>query len=143
MKVRRRIAQLSLRREGGKASLCRASFLVWMALLLTVGCGSSGSKIISVENGDAGQSVVASVGEKIEVTLQTVGPGQYGDPILSSESVKFLEESSSGTPNPGGSRQLYRFEAVSSGQVNITIPHTGGLPDGPVIPAFTITVMVK
>ena len=143
MKVRRRIAQLSLRREGGKASLCRASFLAWMALLLTVGCGSSGSKIISVDNGDAGQSVVASVGEKIEVTLQTVGPGQYGDPTLSSESVKFLEESSSGTPNPGGSRQLYRFEAVSSGQVDITIPYTGGLPDGPAIPAFTITVMVK
>ncbi len=143
MKVRRRIAQLSLRWEGGKASVYRACFLVWMALLLTVGCSSSGSKIISVGNGDTGQSVVASVGEKIEVTLQTVGPGQYGDPILSSESVKFLDESSAGTPNPGGSRQLYRFEAVSSGQVNITIPHTGGLADGPATPAFMITVTVK
>ena len=143
MKVRRRIAQLSLRREGGKASRCRACFLVWMAVLLTVGCGSSGSKIISVSNGDAGQSVDASVGETIEVTLQTVRPGQYGDPILSSGSVKFLEESSAGAPNPGGPRQLYRFEAVSSGRVNITIPHTGDLPDGPAIPAFTITVTVK
>ena len=142
MKLGRRIVQRSLRREGGKASLCRACFLVWMAVLL-VGCGSSESKIISVDNGGAGRSVVASVGEKIEVTLQTVGPGQYGDPILSSESVKFLEESSAGAPNPGGPRQLYRFEAVSSGRVNITIPHTGGLPDGPAIPAFMITVTVK
>ena len=142
MKVRRRITQRSLRREGSKASLCRACFLIWMAVLL-VGCGSSESKIISVDNGGAGQSVVASVGEKIEVTLQTVGPGQYGDPILSSGSVKFLEESSAGTPDPGGPRQLYRFEAVSTGQVNITIPHTGDLPDGPAIPAFMITVTVK
>ena len=138
MKVRKRISQLSLRREGGKASLCRACFLIWMVVLLIVGCGPSGSKIISVDNENTGQSVVASVGEKIEVTLQTIGPGQYGDPILSSGSVKFLEESSAGTPNPGGPRQLYRFEAVSSGQANITIPHTGGLPD-----AFTITVTVK
>ena len=138
MKVHKRIAQLSLRREGGKASLCRACFLIWMVALLIVGCSPSGSKIISVDNENTGQSVVASVGEKIEVTLQTIGPGQYGDPILSSGSVKFLEESSAGTPNPGGPRQLYRFEAVSSGQDNITIPHTGGLPD-----AFTITVTVK
>ena len=142
MEVRRRITQLLLGREGSKASLCRACFLVWMAVLL-VGCGSSESKIISVDNGGAGRSVVASVGEKIEVALQTVGPGQYGDPILSSGSVKFLEESSAGTPDPGGPRQLYRFEAVSSGRVNITIPHTGGLPDGPAIPAFMITVTVK
>ena len=129
MKVHKRIAQLSLR---------RACLLVWMVLLLTVGCGPSGSKIISLNNENTGQSVVATVGEKIEVTLQTVGPGQYGDPIVSSGSVKFLEESSAGTPNPGGPRQLYRFEAVSSGQANITIPHTGGLPD-----AFTLTVTVK
>ena len=138
MKVRKRIAQLSLRRERGKASLCRACLLVWMILLLAVGCGPTASKIISLDNGNTGQSVVAAVGEKIDVTLQTVGPGQYGDPIVSSGSVKFLEESSAGTPNPGGPRQLYRFEAVSSGQANITIPHTGGLPN-----AFTITVTVK
>ena len=138
MKVHKRIVQLSLRREGGKASLCRTCFLIWMVILLIVGCSPSESKIISVDNENTGQSVVASVGEKIEVTLQTVGPGQYGDPILSSGSVKFLEESSAGTPNPGGPRQLYRFEAVSSGQADITIPHTGGLSD-----AFTITVTVK
>jgi hypothetical protein len=113
-----------------------------MAVLL-VGCGSSESKIIRVDNGGAGRSVIASVGDKIEVTLQTVGPGQYGDPILSSESVKFLAESSAGAPNAGGPRQLYRFETVSSGRVDITIPHTGGLPDGPAVPAFMITVTVK
>lgn len=143
MKVRRVIVQLSLRRDGGKASLCRACLLVWMAVLLAVGCSFSGTKIISVDNDGAGQSVAALVGEKIEVTLQTVGPGQYGDPILSSESVKFLDESSASRPNPGGPRQLYRFEAVSSGKVNITIPHTGDLPNGPAIPAFMITITVK
>ena len=143
MKVRNNIESLPLHHQGGKTSLNVTCFLVLMALLLTVGCDFSGSKIISVDNGNAGQNVVASVGEEIEITLQTVGPGQYGDPILSSDSVKFLEESSSGTPNPGGPRQLYRFGVVSSGQTNISIPHTGGPPNGAAIPAFTITVTVK
>jgi hypothetical protein len=112
-------------------------------LLITVGCGSSWSQIISVDNGDAGRTVVASVGEKIEVTLQTIGPGQYGDPALSSGSVRFLGESPAGVPNPGGPRQLYRFEAVTSGRADITIPHTGGFPEGPAIPVFAITVTVQ
>jgi hypothetical protein len=42
------------------------------------------SRIISMDNGDAGRSMIASVGGKIEVTLQTTRSGQYGDPILSS-----------------------------------------------------------
>ena len=112
-------------------------------LLLTFGCGSSANQTISLDDADAGRSVAAAVGDKIEVTLQTIGPGQYGDPILSSGSVKFLGESSAGAPNPGGPRQLYQFEAVASGRADISIPHTGELPEGPVIPAFAITVEVE
>jgi hypothetical protein len=143
MNIRKKNAQPSFRQKGSKASSRYASFLIWLAMLLTAGCGSSRSHIISLNNEDAGRSVVASVGDTIEVTLQTIGPGQYENPIVSSGSVKFLEESPATTTIPAGPTQLYRFEAVSSGQVEITIPHTDGSSGGPAIPAFTITIVVQ
>lgn len=112
-----------------------------LAALLAVGCASAGSKTISLSNADSGGTVVAAVGDSIEVTLQTIGPGQYGTPISSWVSVRFLGESSAGPPNPGGVRQLYRFEAVAPGRADITIPHSGGLPQNP-RPAFAIRVEV-
>jgi len=112
-------------------------------LLLAFGCGSPANQTTSLGNADAGRTVVVAVGDKLEVTLQTIGPGQYGDPIVSPGSVMFLGESPAGAPNPGGARQLYRFEAVAPGRADISIPHTGGWPDGPVIPAFAITVEVR
>ena len=48
--------------------------------------------------------MVASVGERIEVTLQTIGPGQYENIVVSSELVRFLGEASAGAPNPGRPR---------------------------------------
>jgi hypothetical protein len=143
MNIRRKITQSSLRQKGSKASLCHAGFLIWMVMLLTMGCGSSKSHIISLTNDDSGRSVVVSVGDTIEVTLQTIGPGQYGDPIVSSGSIKFLEESQAITPIPAGPTQLYRFKVVNSGQIEIAIPHTDGSLNGPVIPMFTITIAVQ
>jgi hypothetical protein len=124
--------------------LGRATFLwAWVTgLSLSLGCGSSGNQTISLGNADAGRTVVAAVGDTIEVTLQTIGPGQYGNPILSSGSVMFLGESPAGVQNPAGPRQLYRFEAVARGAADITIPHSGDRPEGP-IPAFAITVEVR
>jgi hypothetical protein len=118
------------------------AFALGMAVFPAIGCGSSGSETISLNNADSGRTVVAAVGDKVEVTLQTVGPGQYGIPTSSSASVIFLGESSPpGQPNPGGVRQLYRFEAVASGRADISIPQSGGPPQGP-RPAFAITVEV-
>ena len=101
----------------------------WLAVFMTVavvpllglGCGSSGSRmpestgsamrvetpreherIITLTNSDSGRSVAAAVGSEIDVTLQTIGPGQYGIPTLSSTSVRFLGVSMAGSPNPGG-----------------------------------------
>jgi hypothetical protein len=114
-----------------------------MALSVTFGCGSSANEIIRLGNADSGRSVVAAVGDTIELTLQTIGPGQYGNPIVSSGSVMLLGESSAGPPNPAGPRQLYRFQAVASGRADITIPHTGDPPEGPAIPAFAVAVEVR
>jgi hypothetical protein len=119
------------------------AFALGTAVLPAMGCDSTGRQTISLSNADSGTTVVAAVGDKIEVTLQTIGPGQYGTPSSSSVSVMFLGESSPpGQPNPGGVRQLYRFEVVASGRADITIPHSGSLPQNP-RPAFAITVEVS
>jgi hypothetical protein len=47
--------------------------------LSTFGCGSRQNQTISLGNADAGRTLAAAVGDQIEVTLQTIGPGQYGD----------------------------------------------------------------
>ncbi len=135
MNVCRRILRSSLHLEVWS--------LMGMAVLLSAGCGSSGGRVISLDNTDLGRSVVVAAGDKIEVTLQTVGPGQYGDPVISSGSVRYLEESDAAIANPGGPRQIYRFEAVASGRAVITITHTGGFPNEPATPAFTLTVSVQ
>jgi hypothetical protein len=149
MKAHNGIVSLSLRQKKCKASIYQVCLWIWMVMLLCVGCSTSENRI-NLNNENAGQSIVLSVGEIIELTLQTIGPGQYGDPIVSSGSVKFLGESSpdASSPgglrqNPGGPTQLYRFEVVKSGQADITIPHTESRPDGSAIPAFTITISVK
>ena len=123
----------------------RTTFLwAWVtSLSLTLACGTSRTQTISLGNADAGRTVVAAVGDKVEVTLQTIGPGQYGNPIVSSGAVMFLGEASAGVPNPGGARQLYRFEAVATGRTDITIPHTGDVPEFPANPAFAVTVHVQ
>jgi len=102
-------------------------------LEMILGCGMG--------NGDAGRRLTAAVGDTIEVTLQTIGPGHYGSPVLSSGSVVFLGESSAGPPIPAGPTQLYRFEAAS-GLADITIAHTGDPREGPAIPPFVLTVGV-
>jgi hypothetical protein len=140
----------------------------WHAVLLAVvavplfglGCGSrplsapprqteaastraaSHERLITLTNSDGGRSVAVAVGGEIDVTLQTVGPGQYGTPILSSKCVRFLGVSLAGPPNPGGPRQLFRFKATAMGRAKISIAHEGGAPGGPTTPSFNITVGV-
>ena len=98
------------------------------AAVLALGCGLAHTRV-SLTNADNGRSIGVTVGDEIDITLQTIGPGAYGTPVLSSGSIHFLGESSPGLQNPGGIRQLFRFEAVAAGRAEITIPHVGGFPD--------------
>jgi hypothetical protein len=123
--------------------------VVWaagVASLLAFGCHSSRDRI-NLNNSDSGRSLAVAVGDEIDVTLQTIGPGQFGSPVLSSGSLRFLGESSPDAPNPGGARQLFRFEAAASGRAEVTIPHTRDSPEGaglwPAVAPFSITVAVR
>jgi hypothetical protein len=119
--------------------------LAWVCgvALSTLGCGSKQNQTISLGNADAGRIVAAAVGDQIEVTLQTIGPGQYADPTVSSRAAVFLGESPAGPSSPGGPTQLFRFEAIAPGRADITIPHTGDSPEGPAVPAFSVTLRVS
>jgi hypothetical protein len=115
----------------------------FLAILLAPGCDSvtGPNNLVSLTNTDDGRSIAVLVGDEIDITLQTIGPGEYGTPVLSSGSVRFLGESSPGPQNPGGVRQLFRFEAVAVGRAEITTPHMDGFP-APRAP-FTIAIDVR
>lgn len=98
--------------------------------------GMSSGAIVSLDDADNGQTVRVAAGDEIDLTLQSIGPGEYANPDVSSATVRFLEVLEVGPPNPGGPRQLFRFEAESSGHATILISSTGHEP------AFTITVDV-
>jgi hypothetical protein len=111
---------------------------------LMAACHSSNgatNTTIALSNSDIGRNIAAQVGDTIEVTLQTIGPGQYGTPTVTGASLQFLGEFSAGPSNPGGPRQLFRFEASSVGQAYVTVPHVGEEPIGSTPPfEFAVTV---
>ena len=109
--------------------------MLWM-----IGCGSPGSpsgNALSLDNGDNGRVLSVRPGDEIDVRLQTIGPGEYELPDVSSSAVVFLGVSSLTPPNPGGPRQLFQFRVVAVGHADISIPHRGQNP------RFRITVDVR
>jgi hypothetical protein len=83
------------------------------------------TKVWSFNSGDNGRLLSVGLGDEIDVTLQTIGPGQYDErPSVSFPGVVFLKVSLLSPPNPGGPRQLFQFTAVAAGQAVISIPHT-------------------
>lgn len=108
--------------------------------------------VLSLDNRNSGQGVTATVGQPIQITLQTIGPGQYVSPQISSPAIRFVSAGSAETQNPGGPRQIYRFRAASEGEAHITIPHEAKgkviTPDGvespykDIIPPFAVTIRV-
>jgi hypothetical protein len=120
--------------------------LAVLTVLLAVSCHSSsnrdGPHRINLDTSSNGNTVAVAPGDEIDVTLQTIGPGQYETPTVSSGSIRYLGEFPAGLPNPGGVRQLFRFEAVTLGRADIMIPHTNA-PPVPQPPSFAVAVDVR
>jgi hypothetical protein len=89
-------------------------------------CCHSSEHPITFDRSDNGQIAVIAVGEEFEMALDSVGPGSFATPIVSSESVRFLSESESSPSGPttpgGGKTQRFRFGAVTPGRAEIAIP---------------------
>ena len=98
--------------------------------LLTLGmivsalaCGADA--LVALKASDRNRRVSAHVGDRIEVTLQSIGPGEYASPpAISSSSVEFLDVAGCGQPVPAGQTQCFHFRAVQSGMAVITFTHT-------------------
>jgi hypothetical protein len=74
-----------------------------------------------------GQTQAVMVGQRIWVSLKTIGPGQYGDPVVSSGAVRFLDvRVPPGPPTQGGPSQSYRFLTETAGRAEVHIPHSAG-----------------
>ena len=128
--------------EQQTARRLRGLTTVLTVVLLALSCHPPSGRI-SLDNSSNGKTILVAPGDRIDITLQTVGPGQYETPAVSAGFIRFLGESSAGPPNPAGTRQLFRFEALTVGRAEITIPHTLLDPALPPIPPFAIVVDVR
>jgi len=99
--------------------------IVFGSLAIIAGMACSGDSIVSLDASEKNRHVSAQVGERIDITLQTVGPGEYASPpALSSPSVLFVDVAFCGTL-PAGVTQCFHFRAASPGQAVLTFTHTG------------------
>jgi len=119
----------------------RSSFAACAALVAAVfACQSNGQgtdpAVVQLTGAQRGEHVEVAVGDEIDIELQTVGPGEYETPAVSSDAVQFVSASQLTPPNPAGPRQLYRFEALQGGSAQVSIPHSGAADE------FTVVVDV-
>jgi hypothetical protein len=102
---------------------------VGLLLLVAVGCGDTftapptGPIVLSAS--DDASSITCSIGRKLDIVLQTIGPGEYQDPSLSSDAVEFLNQTL-GPVNPAGPEQTFHFTCVKPGSADIRILHSSG-----------------
>ncbi len=74
-------------------------------------------------------SLTIVVGRELDVTLGTLGPGEYlSPPTISSSAIKFLDAELVGPNVPAGPTQRFRFVAMALGEAVITFRHTAGNP---------------
>jgi hypothetical protein len=75
---------------------------------------------------DNGSIVNLAMNQYVYLKLQTIGPGQYGEPVLSSAAVSFEGMTFPTAQNPGGPTQVYQFRTLAAGTALLTIPHDSG-----------------
>jgi hypothetical protein len=129
------------------SKLAMGSGLAMLALLLSVSsldCSGADQRVsaLSLNRTNSGERVSISVGSEIDVTLQTIGPGSYGDPRMSGATLSFLGQSEVGPINPGGPVQLYKFRAVAPGDEDILIPHVADTTGPDTNSDFTVGITV-
>jgi hypothetical protein len=91
---------------------------VFAGLVLLLACDAGG--IVSVPADSGSRTIVASVGQEIQITLGNVGPAEYeSPPRISSGVVTYLGVDVIPPYNPGGPTQRFRFKAVGLGEAII------------------------
>jgi len=71
-----------------------------------------------------------AVGQELQLTMRTIGPGEYvSPPTLAGSAIVFLDLSLPPAQVPAGVTQLFRFKGVAPGQAIIRFHNTGVHPD--------------
>jgi hypothetical protein len=100
-------------------------------------------QVLAISGADNGSELTAVVGQEIDITLQSIGPGSYGTAAISSSSVEFIDMSYPSAQTPAGPKQLFRFRAVASGEAVITMEHTETLDGLASNSPFTVRITVE
>src|SRR5512138_167157 len=102
-----------MKNPGRSSSFAPYGFVVALGL---AGCGQGPFEA----NGIPSQSLSIKAGRELDLTLQTIGPGEYASPpSVSSDVLRFLDVRLVTPPVPAGVTQRFRFEAVAPGRAVI------------------------
>jgi hypothetical protein len=123
------------------------AFFVALALLETL-CGKAAAqkdaspssvnqRVLSLNLTNSGQHVVATVGQQVNITLQTIGPAQFGTPQISSPAIRFENVAVKKPRLPAGPTVVYIFETSAEGEAQIQIPSTNPSAN------FAVTIEVR
>jgi hypothetical protein len=81
-------------------------------------------RMLSLTRENDGQHFSATVGERIEITLQAIGPREWETPQVFSTAVRFENVMLKMPPNPGGPTQVFAFTAAAPGKAKIQIHYS-------------------
>jgi len=113
--------------------------VLWFGMV-SAGCGSDPPPTLELTTQADGSDVKLAMNQQLNLELQTVGPGQFGEPTISSATVRFEGMTFPRAQNPGGPKQLYEFRAVGDGTAVVTIPHDNAAGPAPATAPFTLTL---
>ena len=98
-----------------------------LAALTISACGGKNPVAVSIVG--RSQSLTVPVGAQFNVTLQTIGSGEYSSPpTVSSAAVHFLDVAQTALAVPAGPTQRFRFDATTRGKAIVVFQHTGNNP---------------
>jgi hypothetical protein len=94
-------------------------------VVVALGLGACGPEAVEA-NGHPNEVLSITVGQELDLTLQTIGPGEYASPpAVSTGAIQFLGVSLVSPAVPAGPTQQFRFTGVRRGTAVIVVHHTG------------------
>ena len=108
------------------------------AFAATTACGSDIPKPLAAE---LNQNFTLTVGQELNITVQSVGPGRFEiPPGISSPVLQFISAAQTGVANPAGPTLLYRFRAVARGTAIITFAEISSASGRSTLYADTVSI---
>lgn len=104
----------------------------------TAAHAKSAPYLLSLTRADNGKRVHATVGQTIQIDLQTFQGAGYGAPQISPANIQFDNYVLPGLLHPGGPQPIYMFEALAPGVAQIQIPTSN-----PANQPFVVTIEVR